>query len=669
MSSAGLQAKTLSVLLLLIVALFERGYGIEDQPSVNLRKTQRDSHTVANFPKPHAVHELSQLPRRAHAKKRELDEGPRGTELAPLFPGYGTHFSYVYVGTPAQRQSLIVDTGSHYTAFPCVGCSKCGKHTDPYWNMKASTSAVVLQCPAASGQTTCEIEQSYTEGSSWKAFKVRDKLWVGSINPTLVPNAQNYTMDFEFGCQTSETGLFESQLADGIMGLSNSPDTLPKQLKEKKITATNLFALCFRIGGGIMTLGGVDTRIHSKRTVSYAAMVDPGRQGWFGVNLVSVLMRPTNMLRVPLIPISPNNSYFLVPPPGAAPGAAVGGAIVDSGTTDTYLPAAAAADFKALLKKASNGLDFKEKGWLLKKEDLRRLPTIVFRLQGIGEGAAAAAAAASAAAAANQSFTFPPSTTIDIVMPWNNYLDNVGEDLYNVRIGFTEAPGAVVLGSNFMTGYNVIFDSDAGKIGFVASECNYEEFDPLKESSKGGGGDDKPALDGGSTDGGGSAGSSCSDFLIPSSECTAVCSRNETGYTVKGSQVWRHHCKSNGVDLPTVTKDCFENCAFNRIVRGADPLCPDKPWTECTHGCMKSRQVVPSTEKPRDKNGNCNYKLQTATCYSGICPLQDGDYLVYIDLRVSIEPWKWSYVHSESFFAAMASLFKVKRVCVFFDNS
>jgi hypothetical protein len=29
------------------------------------------------------------------------------SELTPLFPGYGTHFAYVFVGTPPQRQSVI----------------------------------------------------------------------------------------------------------------------------------------------------------------------------------------------------------------------------------------------------------------------------------------------------------------------------------------------------------------------------------------------------------------------------------------------------------------------------------------------------------------------------------------------------------------------------------
>ena len=93
-----------------------------------------------------------------------------------------------------------------------------------------------------------------------------------------------------------------------------------------------------------------------------------------------------------------------------------------------------------------------------------------------------------------------------------------------------------------------------------------------------------------------------------------------------------------------------------------DPACPDRAWTDCTHGCVKSRQTVPTTGHLKDSSGHCNYRLQTSTCYAGICPLEDGDYLVYIDLRVRLDPARWSYVHSESFFAAMAAMFKVKSI-------
>lgn len=69
-----------------------------------------------SLPVPHSVHELQQ-----HVTTRGRQLVTLGTELAPLYPGYGTHFVYLYVGTPPQRQSVIIDTGSHFTAFPCTG--------------------------------------------------------------------------------------------------------------------------------------------------------------------------------------------------------------------------------------------------------------------------------------------------------------------------------------------------------------------------------------------------------------------------------------------------------------------------------------------------------------------------------------------------------------------
>ena len=195
------------------------------------------------------------------AKRRALGGTVLPPLLTPLYQGYGTHFSYIYIGSPPQRQSVIVDTGSHYTAFPCVGCQLCGTHTDNYWDPKNSSTVEVQKCN--NGGDTCTFGQSYSEGSSWRAYKVVDKLWVGGIGKETVPTGNKYSIDFMFGCQTSETGLFRTQLADGIMGMAMAVDTLPGQLVEQKVATSNIFAMCFRVGGGIMTLGGVDQRIHS----------------------------------------------------------------------------------------------------------------------------------------------------------------------------------------------------------------------------------------------------------------------------------------------------------------------------------------------------------------------------------------------------------------------
>ena len=60
-----------------------------------------------------------------HAYRRFLEgSAPAGAVEGdlPLHAGYGTHYAFMYVGTPAQRVSVILDTGSHWTAFPCTGC-------------------------------------------------------------------------------------------------------------------------------------------------------------------------------------------------------------------------------------------------------------------------------------------------------------------------------------------------------------------------------------------------------------------------------------------------------------------------------------------------------------------------------------------------------------------
>jgi Xylanase inhibitor N-terminal len=88
---------------------------------------------------------------------RGLSKATNVTEMTPLYQGLGTHFSYIYVGTPPQRVSVIVDTGSHHTAFPCVGC-QCGKHMDPYFDPKKSNTSEIQTC---SGKKRCYFSQAY----------------------------------------------------------------------------------------------------------------------------------------------------------------------------------------------------------------------------------------------------------------------------------------------------------------------------------------------------------------------------------------------------------------------------------------------------------------------------------------------------------------------------
>lgn len=168
---------------------------------------------------------------RSHRRRLSTVIGDNETEMTPLFQGMGTHYSMIYVGMPPQRVSVIVDTGSHHTAFPCVGC-KCGKHMDPHFDPKKSNTSKILTC---NGGNKCFFRQAYSEGSSWHAFKVRDIVWMGGLTASSLPGASRWAIDFEFGCQDSETGLFRTQSVDGIMGLSAKTDTFVHQLFLQKV--------------------------------------------------------------------------------------------------------------------------------------------------------------------------------------------------------------------------------------------------------------------------------------------------------------------------------------------------------------------------------------------------------------------------------------------------
>lgn len=578
---------------------------------------------------------------------------------APLSQGYGTHYAHLWVGSPTpQRKSVIVDTGSHYTAFPCKGCENCGAehHTDPYFDPDLSQTFRFLSCHqcelgAVCQQDKCVFSQSYTEGSSWEAFQVEDLVYLGGRDMLAMadPRNTNYAIDFMFGCQTSENGLFVTQLADGIMGMSAHQFTLTKQMYDKKKVEHNMFAMCFRrelgtskngVSAGVMTLGGMDNRLDLSPMVFAKNMASTG---WFTVYVRNIFIRAgggqratskveegQHVLKIPL-DLSVVNSGK--------------GVIVDSGTTDTYLHKKLAKSFSSVWKTVTKK-DYNHNGFLLTDEQLRTLPTILVQMRAYG-GMSLGAPTETVGFAG----TLDPAAPYDILLaiPATNYMEySTTTGLYTSRLYFTETQGGV-LGANAMQGHNVVFDWEHGRVGFAESTCDYEDE---HSSVKIRGVDSKKQF-----------GNDCA-LGDPVLSATCVASADPRacgdgiGQFLLGTEVWTRSVEDFGSDSGMSCHDvvlletphqgasppeiicsdgvcaeyrpcqieCSEIAAAEAIVKQTDGKpCPSF-WTACHESC--SQTLVLSTKKT---DGICHESSrETRECHFGDCGKDDPCRVPYL---------------------------------------
>lgn len=87
---------------------------------------------------------------------------------------FGYYYASLFVGTPPQKQTVIVDTGSDITAFPCDGngvpekiqhcnqififtleCHDCGRHFNTYFEATHSNTTRDVQCDERVGNYNC----------------------------------------------------------------------------------------------------------------------------------------------------------------------------------------------------------------------------------------------------------------------------------------------------------------------------------------------------------------------------------------------------------------------------------------------------------------------------------------------------------------------------------
>ncbi|CAN0101687.1 unnamed protein product [Pylaiella littoralis] len=492
--------------------------------SLSLGRVRHEDHTVSADLASAMV--AKKLARQGWHNRRRSLYTRMSFEDTPLFPGKGTHFAYVYVGTPPQRASVIVNTGSHFSAFPCSECRNCGNHTDPYWDPHKSSTAHIATCDEnetchgsyrCQRDNRCVLTESYVERSSWSAQQVDDLLWVGEL--TLSDSEKHddsaFSVDFMFGCIESLTGLFKTQLADGIMGMNADSRTLISQLATAGKIKERMFSLCFSESGGTMVIGGYDPRLNK-----------PGSEMQYTPSTAENRAPSVKVTDITLngVSIATDASVFQ------------NGKVmtVVSGTTDTYLPKSLAKGFSDAWEAATGSPYSTSKDnhpcmtWTT--AELEALPVFTIHMDG--------------------------GVEVNVRPEAYTTACRHKENAYELSIYLTELMGGT-LGANVMKDHNVVFDYDNHLVGFADGVCDFHADskgpDAGSAGAKGG-----PVVEA-------EANVDCVTAKKKMEQCDAECPTGQSEpSTVEGHEIWEHviitHPEGSGKACPEKMAEEHRSC-------------------------------------------------------------------------------------------------------------
>lgn len=412
-------------------------------------------------------------------KKKKRNEIPTASMTVPMHYESGSHHIYIYVGSPRpQRRVLILDTGSRYMAFPCEPCKDCGRHASPlYFNDTNSTTHrdnFHPNCVFAKAKKkdapddACYFEQTYLEGSSWRAKEVEDMIWLATADEeeSIEEYMPHLAIPFTFGCQYHVTGYFVHQYSDGILGMGKQMDknSLLQVMVQAGAIDRAAFAMCLSQTGGTLSFGGSGlARPDSKALVNPSSYhMEPmyfskmtQDHGLYALEVYNVYIGDVCITcdNTPDRTVNENNERVL-----GAFGSGKG-TLLDSGTTDTYFPRVTEDVFRKVWEQKVGSQLVAKRRYTYQEFLTMPIITVVF-----SPNATLHARPASYMEGVPMDLN---ATTPDVVEPWE------GTRKLTIRVYMEEAEGAV-LGANFMYNYDVLYDLERNRIGFARAMCGFD---------------------------------------------------------------------------------------------------------------------------------------------------------------------------------------------------
>lgn len=362
--------------------------------------------------------------------------------------GLNYYYTNLYLGENMEKQTYIIDTGSSVTTSPCTKCTKCGKHLNNYFSVNDSNDILCndnkckIVKSSCGSYNKCSFHTSYSEGSSLDGVYV-NKL----INLNKNSSEGKYA---PIGCTTSETHLFLTQKADGIMGLANNEYNFVSIMNKVGAIKSNIFGLCLAQRGGYFSIGEINNTYHREK-ISYVKMERSSMFYSIGMNNIFVNDKKINSFK---------KSKYQV--------------IIDSGTTISYFPEEIFNEIVDVVKNICNSYQQKNACGKYSYDKILG-PCFIFdsveRLE-------------------NGVFNFWPNFSFILSNNYNfrwiskNYFFNdTTPKRVRACMGFNSQSWKFTMGSTWMIGHEIIFDINNKKIGFATANCdknnNNKSFDDM----------------------------------------------------------------------------------------------------------------------------------------------------------------------------------------------
>ena len=208
------------------------------------------------------------------------------------------YFYYItlLLGKEKQSQSFILDTTSSITTSPCNFCISCGDHMNDYYIINSNNSIIDInseECkslPNILDPSTTLKNNQLDKKNCYFSAKIENDQILGLYSYKFVSfesitseinnedELNNYVLKEEefqlpLGCSLKETGFLMSSLSDGIIGLNNNDKSFVSMMYRKELIPNNLFTLCLNKEGGYFSLGDIDTKYHICSEIKYVEYI------------------------------------------------------------------------------------------------------------------------------------------------------------------------------------------------------------------------------------------------------------------------------------------------------------------------------------------------------------------------------------------------------------